>query len=64
VLATKIGRTTCSALHQGRRIGLWRQRRQDRDDAELINNIARPTALLVLAGVGERTREGNDSITR
>ena len=32
---------------------------------ELINNIAkRSSGLSVFAGVGERTREGNDSIMR
>ena len=38
-----------------------RRRRQDRHHQELINNIAmKHGGVSVFAGVGERTREGND----
>jgi hypothetical protein len=57
------GRRSAGALRQGRqdRPVRRRRRRQDRADQELINNIAKAHGgVSVFAGVGERTREGND----
>ncbi len=57
------GRRSAGALRQGRQDRPVRRRRcrQDRADQELINNIAKEHGgYSVFAGVGERTREGND----
>jgi F-type H+-transporting ATPase subunit beta len=55
--------STCWRLRQGRQDRPVRRRRrwQDRSHQELINNIAKAHGgYSVFAGVGERTREGND----
>ena len=57
------GRRSAGALFQGRQNRPVRRcrRRQDRAHQELINNVAKAHGgYSVFAGVGERTREGND----